>query len=636
MKIKINSIGSKISLIIITIMIFCFSLFLFFAYNQAKNNAKQNFNEVATVEQNNISLSFRLWIEDNARLAKIIANDDRVINACLNPQNAQIREKASNFVNSIYKQSTGLENIPISIKLDNGKTFVITYDGKKITITNGNFFIDTVEGKTLGKCNTQFSYMKNIYAGKDVYICKAYPSILRGNPIFVIASQIKYKDKLIGVSIIAPQLDYFTDRFIKLRDNDSKNSDIFFFDDRENILASLDNDLILNDKQEIIDVKNLLKHKQKSGFITEIENKKNYLSYSELDFGDYTHEDKWFIGFAKSEETVNKAANKIFRTTILSISFIIFIIIAIILWGARRYITVPLRKISDEIKKFIAGDFLSKIPDELLQRKDEVGELATSFDLFITHLGEIIQSIKESIANVSTGSEQISNSSQQIAQGANEQAASAEQIGCSIEEMVAAINQNTEHAQETKKIALRAEQGIIESQQAANNTLETMQNIAEKISIINNIAEKTDLLAINAAIEAARAGEFGKGFSVVALEIRKLAENTQKAANQIVNLAASSLKIAEKSGIVLTELVPDVQNTSKLIQEISAASMEQNTNVNQINNAVQQFNSVVQENSSTAEELSTGSEELASQSMSLKNAISFFKFENNTNQIEDL
>ncbi len=291
------------------------------------------------------------------------------------------------------------------------------------------------------------------------------------------------------------------------------------------------------------------------------------------------------------------------------------------------YFTKPLVKLVQNTEDLSKGNLNIEMK---FRQSDEIGQLANSFHSMVLRWRETIESIASSTTNVTLGSQQVLNGAEQISKGANEQATSIEEIGAAIEEMVTAIDQNSENARKTEKTALKAKKGISEASATTEKTLETMKTIAGKIQIIKEIAQKTDMLAINASIEAARAGASGKGFAVVASEVRKLAESTQKAAGEIVNLAESSVDIADRSKLVLEEIVPDVQNTSLLVQEIVVASVEQNANISQINNAVQQFNSVVQQNASTAEELSAGADELTRQSENLDDVISFFSFKNNS------
>ncbi|MBN2166360.1 MAG: HAMP domain-containing protein [Marinilabiliaceae bacterium] len=243
------------------------------------------------------------------------------------------------------------------------------------------------------------------------------------------------------------------------------------------------------------------------------------------------------------------------------------------------------------------------------------------------HLRDVVQNIRVVAENVASGSGQISLSATDISTGANEQAATAEEVSSSVEEMASTITQNTENAQITEKIAAKASKDIDEGRQAFDTTLSAMKNIAQKITVIGAIAEKTDLLAINAAIEAARAGEHGKGFAVVAAEVRKLAELSQSAAREINQLSGSSLTIAENASTLLSSIVPDVQRTAELVMEISAASSEQKAGAEQINLAIQQLSNVTQSNTANAEEMASSSEELASQAEQLKEIIGYFKIE---------
>ena len=194
-----------------------------------------------------------------------------------------------------------------------------------------------------------------------------------------------------------------------------------------------------------------------------------------------------------------------------------------------------------------------------------------------------------------------------------------------MEEMVSNIRQNADNAQQTEKIALKVAHDTKEGGNAVVETVSAMKEIANKISIIEEIARQTNLLALNAAIEAARAGEHGKGFAVVATEVRKLAERSQVAAGEINRLSATSVQIAEKAGEMLTRIVPDIQKTAELVSEINAASNEQNTGAEQINKAIQQLDQVIQENASVAEEMASTTEEAFSQAEQLQQTIDFFR-----------
>lgn len=278
-----------------------------------------------------------------------------------------------------------------------------------------------------------------------------------------------------------------------------------------------------------------------------------------------------------------------------------------------------LNQITEKAKLVSNGD----LTVQLVKRSEE-DDMMGALNEMVLRLNEIVVQIMESAQNVSSGSGQLSSTAVQIAQGANEQASAAEEVSSSIEEMNSTIQQNTDNAIQTEKIAVSASQGIVDVTNAALKSLEAIKSIADKIKIINAIAEKTDILAINAAIEAARAGEHGKGFAVVAAEVRKLAETSQKAAIEINSLSATSLKLTEEGGELMVRLTPEIQRTATLVQEIAAASTEQNAGATQISKAIEQLSQVTQQNSAAAEEMSSTSEELASQAESLQEAISFF------------
>ncbi|MDD2558610.1 MAG: methyl-accepting chemotaxis protein [Desulfuromonadaceae bacterium] len=260
-----------------------------------------------------------------------------------------------------------------------------------------------------------------------------------------------------------------------------------------------------------------------------------------------------------------------------------------------------------------------------VEQKDEVGQLAAALKGMVAQLQRIVADVRSASDNVAAGSQELSASSEEMSQGATEQAAAAEEASSSMEQMAANIRQNADNAMQTEKIAVKSSEDAKAGGEAVGQTVAAMKNIAEKISIIEEIARQTNLLALNAAIEAARAGEHGRGFAVVASEVRKLAERSQTAAAEISELSSSSVQVAEQAGEMLTRMVPDIQRTAELVQEIAAASKEQDTGADQVNKAIQQLDQVIQQNASASEEMASSSEELSSQAEQLQDTISFFR-----------
>jgi methyl-accepting chemotaxis protein len=310
------------------------------------------------------------------------------------------------------------------------------------------------------------------------------------------------------------------------------------------------------------------------------------------------------------------------RSLVITLSILAIVLTALFAWWITLSITKPLTEAVNVANLLAEGDMTVKIE---VSSKDETGQLLTSMKAMTEKLSQVIGEVRSSADALSSASEEVSATAQSMSQATSEQAASVEETSASVEQMSASIQQNAENAKVTNGMAENASNQANEGGQAVKETVTAMKSIADKIGIIDDIAYQTNLLALNAAIEAARAGEHGKGFAVVAAEVRKLAERSQVAAQEIGEVAKGSVNLAERAGKLLDEMVPTIGKTSDLVQEIAAASNEQSSGVGQINTAMSQLNQITQQNASSSEELAATAEEMSSQAENLQQLVGFFK-----------
>ncbi len=312
--------------------------------------------------------------------------------------------------------------------------------------------------------------------------------------------------------------------------------------------------------------------------------------------------------------------------TLLVMGVFMLIILLIVMFSVHKVltnkITNPLNDLSTAIRKIAEGDLSVQCQ---YKSNDEIGKISHDMRMMSCRIFDVVKTISEGANTLSEASDQVNMSSQQLSQGAREQAASIEQLSSSMEQMVSNIEQNTQNAEQTAVVSSDALRNFKDVAQKTENVLSSNKNIAKRILVINDIASKTNILALNAAVEAARAGEYGRGFAVVAAEVRKLAEHSKAAADEIIDLSQEGLMLSENAGKVMEDTLPKIENTQALINEIVTSSAEQSAGSMQINDAIQQLDSVIRMNASASEGLATNADMLAQQAQNLLKTISFFK-----------
>ncbi|WP_407429401.1 methyl-accepting chemotaxis protein [Treponema sp.] len=583
---KQQSVSRFIS-VVLALGIILFSLIIFLVVKNQLNNGLVDFFHQQTVSQAEV---FRDKITEKISETENIANSlshmYSTAEAHTGVDRAIINDFCSNAINNL-----GVESVVFFDR--NGNQISSTDYGKfsKIDMVNS-----ALSGYEYGNVVKNGEYIYAIYAA----------SLKQGSEItgaVIVKSNISTKD--------------FVDELSKALD-----SNVTIFDNDRRVVTSIlgmDNTVIADDS-----VIKRAEQGQDSTVINTIGEVKTISYYFPLFDIENNFVTTLYIG--KPLAVANIVASKIFKPLIAIIVICTVLILAAFISIISIRIIRPLTLVVKAVKNLSSGngDLTYRLP---IKGNDEFATLALNVNNFIQMLEDIVIKIKNGAQQVLGESEQISQASQGISSGAASQAASTEEMSASLEEMAANIQQTAENARKTGEIAEKNSSESYEGGELVSKSLDAVREISEKINIIEDIASQTNMLALNAAIEAARAGDAGKGFAVVAGEVRKLAERSQSAAGEIIELATKTLAHAEEAGNKIGGVIPDIQRTTELIEDISAACNEQNTGAQQVSSAVRQLDAVVQQNAGASEELAAMSEELSANAKELVSTISVFKTE---------
>ena len=603
------------------------------------NNQEAAMTGIGNQATEQTAIALENWISDQIRMVQMISRDERVVKACENPADQDGVKAAHLFLKSLHGQFPFYENLPLVSKMASGSSIEIRVDGKGKMISDGQFFTDTVGGKTIGKCSPKMSYIKAIYEGKDYFISQVYPSLLRGNPIFVISAPVKNSaGQLVGVAIIAPQMSYFTDLFVNSI-KVGKTGYLFFIDDRGMILSHPDAEYILNkDRVSTFEhiTSNVLSGKHQ--FITDFEQKTKYYISRRIDLPEGNLLHKWYMVFTQEKSEI-LSTSKTFLAILSGLSVVFLILFSVGIYLLCRLIIVkPVRQAIVALKDIAQGegDLTKRVE---IQAHDEIGELAGWFNTFIEKLQGIIKKVAENsnsvdasatglsaIANqmasgsdnsamlandVSTSATEMSENLGTIVSSIEESSTNASMVAAAAEEMNATIGEIAKNAENGRSISDQAVSKAKDASSQMNELGEAAQSIGKVVETINDISEQVNLLALNATIEAARAGDAGKGFAVVANEIKDLAKQTasatQEIKSKIENIQGSTnntIAVIDEIGGVINSVNELVSSIATAVEEQSSATREIADNIGQASNGINQVSTNVTQSSAVATKIS--------------------------------
>ncbi|QJB55096.1 methyl-accepting chemotaxis protein [Pseudodesulfovibrio sp. zrk46] len=594
----INWLLSKISRAIliptIALIVIGVTSLVFYVKDSSYNMVLHNETQAAETVSKNITETLDLFIESNKGSAKMLAESDH-----------------------IQKMLSGAEAVPHQemlsyVKSNKNLWATLVFDASGKCVAGASFDGGNLAGLDL----SSRPYVQAALSGKNEFVSQTiFKAKTDGSLLFGVSAPVRDENgKVIGgVGIFANWLN-FCKKFI---------DPVVIGNDGYGFILDSNGHFIYHPKNKSVILQDYSQHEFVRTAMREKDGKITYEWDGESKLMVF-HTDKstgWIVCMSAYEvDLASKAVEQGYVLMGIGGGIIILLILLIFMF-MKRLVVTPVGKAMTLAADMADGDLVRDISSD---SPNELGNLMRSMGSMVVSLRRVVHDVKSAAEQVAAGSEEIAASAEQMSEGSVEQAASVEEISSSVETMANNIKINMETAQETKDIAVKTAKDAGEGGDAVKQTVTAMRDIADRTSIIEEIARQTNLLALNAAIEAARAGEHGKGFAVVAAEVRKLAERSGVAAAEISDLTGNSLAVAEKAGTMLEQIVKDIRHNETLVQEVAAASQEQHASAQQITVAIQHLDVVVQKNASFSEELSATSQELSSQAVQLQETMEFF------------
>ena len=301
------------------------------------------------------------------------------------------------------------------------------------------------------------------------------------------------------------------------------------------------------------------------------------------------------------------------------------IVLGLGIYLASLRIKIPLKEMVDDLVKLSKGNINIEITDKYKNQKNEIGLLANSINSLALNLNKMISSIKKSSLKQNQIGHDLNSIASSLTKTTSTQAASVEELSATMEEIAANVSLNSDNSIKTESITIKTIKAISIGNKSTIQSVDAMQQVTEKIKVINDITFQTNILALNAAVEASHAGEAGKGFAVVATEVKKLAEKSNLAAKAIEEVSDKVLKVTQDAGKQFKNIVEEANITASLIKEITANSLEQNTNIQQVNDSIQSLNQMIQTHTTEVDKISSGASSLLQTTNEMDELISFFQ-----------